>query len=75
MDIAILKALRLLRPDRHGEVSVLQALDQLAGYIERLPNEVVADDLDAGYNAAVDEVLDIIREYKKALYPHHDTDP
>lgn len=40
---------------------VVAELEHLSALIEKLSIPVVADDLDAGYDMAIDEVLDIIQ--------------
>jgi hypothetical protein len=52
---------------RTKPVTAIEAVDYLMRRVEALNIPVVADDVDAGYDMAVDEVLDIIIDYRKVL--------
>ena len=57
---------KFFRP-RTKQVTALDALAHIKRAVERLNVPVVADDVDAGYDMAIDEVIDIISDYEKAL--------
>ena len=56
----------LFRP-RIKPVTALEAITHVRAAVERLNISVVADDVDAGYDMAIDELIDILDDYKKLL--------
>jgi hypothetical protein len=49
------------------EVSTIAVLDAIKERILKLNIPTVADDVDAGYDMAIDEVIDIIDDARKAV--------
>lgn len=47
--------------------TALEALAFIRKEVERKNVAIVADDIDAGYDMAIDEIIDVIEDYEKAL--------
>lgn len=68
MKTALLKLFRMdRRPPVPPHPPALVVLGMIRAQIEAKIVPVIADDVDAGYDMALDEVLDIIADYEKAL--------
>lgn len=52
------------------EPSARQVLDDIRRLVETKNIPVIMDDVDAGYDMAVDEILDLIEDYQRLHFPH-----
>lgn len=56
------------RPQHHHEITaMLDAARYIRMQVEKLNIPVIADDVDAGYDMAIDEVISLIEDYEELV--------